>query len=167
RALAWAAAEELERLLEGGPLPRLRVRLSHLAENLRYEEAARLRDRIEALEHVLDRLRRLRQLRSLERCLVAPAVEPGWDKAFFVCGGGVCAVPPLPPGAGARLEIQAGLPLCRATRGRSPGPLTPPQAEALRLLDGFVRRPPPELAVLPLQGELIWAHLDRRRKRAA
>jgi excinuclease UvrABC nuclease subunit len=32
---------------------------AHLAERLRYEEAARLRDRIEALEHVLERLGRL------------------------------------------------------------------------------------------------------------
>ena len=43
RALALSTPDELERLLEGGPLPRLRARLSHLAENLRYEEAARLR----------------------------------------------------------------------------------------------------------------------------
>ena len=43
RALALSTAEELDGLLEGGPLPRLRERLSHLAECLRYEEAARLR----------------------------------------------------------------------------------------------------------------------------
>jgi hypothetical protein len=29
--------------------------------------------------------------------------------------------------------------------------LTPEQAEDLMLLDGFVRRPPPELDVLPLE----------------
>src|SRR5512132_2766049 len=52
RALSSATDEELEGLLEGGPLPRLRARLAHLAESLRYEEAARLRDRVEALEKV-------------------------------------------------------------------------------------------------------------------
>src|SRR6476660_1119620 len=41
RALASATDTGLERLLEGGPLPRLRARLAHLAESLRYEEAAR------------------------------------------------------------------------------------------------------------------------------
>ena len=159
RALASSTAEELDDLLEGGPLPRLRTRLSHLAESLRYEEAARLRDRVEALEHVLDRLRRLEELRRLEVCLVAPAVEPGWRKAFFVAGGGMCALRSVPPGIGAKLEIAAGLTLCRTGRDRCPETLTPEQAEDLLLLDGFVRRPPPELAVLPLDADRITAHL--------
>jgi DNA polymerase III epsilon subunit family exonuclease len=167
RALASSSAEELDGLLQGGPLPRLRARLSHLAENLRYEEAARLRDRIDALEHVLERLRRLERMRRLELCLIAPATEPDWQKAFFVCGGGVCAVRPLPPGAGARLEVGAGLALCQAAREQAGRMLTPEQAEDLLLLDGFVRRPPPELAVLPLDVERITAHLTKSRLRRA
>ena len=95
----------------------------------------------------------------MELCLIAPAGEPGWRKAFFVCGGGVCAVRSLPPGAGARLEIEAGLALCRAARGQAGETMTPEQAEDLLLLDGFVRRPPPELAVLPLDAGRITAHL--------
>jgi DNA polymerase-3 subunit epsilon len=168
RALASSSAAEVDGLLQGGPLPRLRARLSDLGESLRYEEAARLRDRIEALEHVLERLRRLERVRRVELCLIAPAVEPGWQKAFFVCGGRVCAVRSLPPGAGARLEIEAGLACCRASRGLVEEPLTPEQAEDLLLLDGFVRRPPPELSVLPLDAERITAHLmSRRYPRAA
>jgi DNA polymerase-3 subunit epsilon len=162
RALASSTPEEFDALLEGGPLPRLRERLTHLAENLRYEEAARLRDRIEALEHVVERLRRLERLRSQELCLIAPAVEPGWRKAFFVRGG-VCAVRTLPPGPGARLEIGAGLALCRAAGERAAEPLTTEQAEDLVLIDGFVRRPPPELAVLPLDAETILGHLSGAR----
>jgi DNA polymerase III subunit epsilon len=162
RALSTCTPEELDRLHEGGPLPRLQARLAHLSESLRYEEAARLRDRIEALEHIVERLRRLERLRGLELCLIAPMTEPGWQKAFFVCGGGVCAVRALPPGAGAKLEIEAGLALCGAARGRGEEPLTPEQAEDLLLIDGFVRRPPPELAVLPLDAERISAHLARR-----
>ena len=42
RALSSCTPEELDRLLQGGPLPRLRARLSQLAEDQRYEEAARL-----------------------------------------------------------------------------------------------------------------------------
>jgi DNA polymerase-3 subunit epsilon len=162
RALASSTDDELGALLQGGPLPRLRARLSHLAEGLRYEEAARLRDRIEALERVVERLNRLERLRALELCLIAPAVEPGRQKAFFVCGGGVCAVRSLAPGAGARLEIAGALALCRAAREAAPDALTPDQAEDLLLLDGFIRRPPPELAVLPLDAEPIAAHLARR-----
>jgi DNA polymerase III subunit epsilon len=163
RALASSTPEELDALLQGGPLPRLRARLARLAEELRYEEAARLRDRLEALEHVLDRLRRLEALRRLERCLIAPASEPGWLKAFFVCGGGVCAVRSLPPGPGASIEIAAGLALCRAARERAEETLTAEQAEDLLLLDGFVRRPPPELTVLPLDAGQISTHLTNRR----
>ena len=137
------------------------TRLSHLAESLRYEEAARLRDRIEALEGVVERLRRLERLRGLEACLVAPALEPDWHKAFFVSGGRLCSVRSLPPGAGARLEIEAGLSLCRSAGGRSEASLTLDQAEDLLLLDGFVRRPPPELAVLPLDAERIAARFGR------
>jgi DNA polymerase III epsilon subunit family exonuclease len=162
RALALSTPEERDDLLQDGPLPRLRERLSHLAESLRYEEAARLRDRIEALERVVERLRRLERLRSLELCLIAPASEPGWRRAFFVCGGELCTVRSLPPGAGARLEIEAGLAVCRTARERAGDTLTPAQAEDLLLLDGFVRRPPPELAVLPLDAERITEHLTGR-----
>ena len=83
RALSLSTPEELDDLLEGGPLPRLRERLAHLAECLRYEEAARLRDRIEALEHVVERLRRLERLRSMELCLIAPAGEPGLAESLL------------------------------------------------------------------------------------
>jgi hypothetical protein len=99
--------------------------------------------------------------------VIAPASEPGWQKAFFVCGGVVRTVRPLPPGAGARLEIGAGLALCRAAGESSEGPLTPEQAEDLLLLDGFLRRPPPELAVLPLDAELILRHVTGERYRRA
>ena len=167
RALASSTAAEVDALLQGGPLPRLRERLSHLSDCLRYEEAARLRDRIDALEHLVDRLRRLEGLRALEVCLIAPAAETGWKKAFFVSGGGVCAVRPLPPGAGARLEVEAGLALCRTAREHPGGNLAPHQAEDLLLLDGFVRRPPPELAVLPLDSGQINAHLTGSRLRKA
>jgi DNA polymerase III epsilon subunit family exonuclease len=168
RALAASTPEELDALLEGGPLPRLRARLAELAESLRYEEAARLRDRIEALEHVVERLRRLDGLRRRELCLIAPAIESGWQKAFFVSGGEVRAVRSLPPGGGASLEIEAGVALCGSTRERVEEALSPEQAEDLLLVDGFVRRPPPELAVLPLDAERITAQvIGKRLPRAA
>jgi DNA polymerase III epsilon subunit family exonuclease len=160
RALALSTPEELEELElpHGGPLPRLRVRLSDLAESLRYEEAARLRDRIEALEHVLVRLRRLRRLRELELCVIAPGLEPGTKKAFFICGGEVQSRY-LPT---ASFEIEATLALCRSARERAADTLTPEQAEDLLLIDGFVRRPPPELTVLPFDARLIGGYATTR-----
>ena len=158
RALALSTGGELERLLDGGPLPRLRERLGHLAENLRYEEAARLRDRLEALEQVIERLRRLERLRSLEACLIAPALERDWHTAFFVSGGALQTSRPLPPGAGAIVEIETGLSQCRVA-GAAGETLSPEQAEDLLLLDGFIRRPPPEVTVLRLDRDAIAAHL--------
>ena len=152
RALAGASAEELERLLAGGPLPRLHERLANLAECLRYEEAGRLRDRLKALEHILERLRRLEHLREVDAYVIAPAVAPGWRKAFFVRAGAVCAVRPLPPGPGARLEINAGLTIARHIP-RENEPLTGEEAENMILLGSFISRPPPELTVMPLDAE--------------
>jgi DNA polymerase-3 subunit epsilon len=155
RALTWSSTEELDGLLQGRPLQRLRARLSHLSDNLRYEEAARLRDRLEALERVIDRLCRLERLRALELCILAPAIEPGRQKAFFICAGGLCAVRSLRPGA--RRQIEAALSRCSAARERALSPLTPEQAEDLLLVDGFIRRTPPELTVLPLDPDRIEA----------
>src|SRR5438477_3106081 len=109
-------ATELERPTIA--LPRLRRRLAALADARRFEDAARLRDRIAALEQVCRELDRLVRLRAVERCLVAPAAEPGHARAFFVAGGRVAAERTLPPGGGAHLEIEAGA---------APGRRAPPQ----------------------------------------
>ena len=150
------------RLLQGGPLPRLRARLADLTESLRYEEAARLRDRIEALENVLERLAPARAPPRARACLIAPALTPGWRKAFFVGRRRSAPSARSRPGPGARLEIDAGLALA-APPPELEETLTAAQAEDLMLLHGFIRRPPPELAVLPLDAERIAEHLSRRR----
>ena len=101
RALDGASAPELDALARGGPLPRLRARLKDLSDCLRYEDAARLRDRIEALEHVVRDLVRLERLRATKLCVLAPAIEPGFHRAFFVAAGRIAALRTLPPGGGA------------------------------------------------------------------
>jgi hypothetical protein len=54
-------------------------------------------------------------------------------------------------------EVEAGLAACAVEEDEEP--LTAEQAEELLLVGGFVRRPPPELAVLPLDAGRIAAHL--------
>jgi hypothetical protein len=95
----------------------------------------------------------------VDTCLIAPAVDPGWRKAFFVRAGAVCAVRSLPPGPGARLEINAGLTIARHIP-RTRQPLTGEQAEDMLLLGGFIHRPPPELTVIPLDGERLASQLS-------
>jgi DNA polymerase-3 subunit epsilon len=144
RALAGATPGELALLTAGGPLPRLRAKLRDLSESLRYEDAARLRDRIAALEHVIAGLAELQRLRAAEICLLVPAVEEGWRRAFFVADGRVAAVRALPRGPGATLELEAGVAEARAAAAS----LAPEDADELLLIGSFLRRPPPELTVL-------------------
>jgi DNA polymerase III epsilon subunit family exonuclease len=161
RALQGATPAELALLTSGGPLPRLRMRLRDLAESLRYEDAARLRDRITALEHVVSDLAELARLRAAELCLLAPAVEDGYRRAFFVAGGRVAAVRTLPPGPGAELELEAGIAEARAKQES----LRAEDADELRLVASFLRRPPPELAVARFAD--VEAGYDRLDGRAA
>jgi excinuclease UvrABC nuclease subunit len=158
RALDGASEDELARLLAGGPLPRLRRRLAELAACLRYEDAARLRDRIAALEAVIQQLARLERLRAERRCLVTPAAEPGWRRAFFVAGGRVCAARTLPPGGGARLEVELGVGAARSALAGAPS-YAPEDADELLVVEEFLRRPPPELQMLPLDSAAICAQL--------
>ena len=128
-------------------LPRLRHRLRELSEARRFEDAGRLRDRIAALERVCRELARLNRVRRLECCVLVPAGEPAYVRAFFVAGGRVAAERTLPPGGGSALEVEAGL-----AAARRAGEL---DLDELLLVDSFLRRPPPELHVAPLEREAI------------
>ena len=150
RALDGASADELER--PELALPRLRARLHHLADCRRYEDAARLRDRIGALEQILGYLRRVERLRHARCCLIVPAAEPGFARAVFVAGGRVAAVRTFPRGDGARLEVEAGL---AETNCAPPEHLAAEELDALLAIGTFLRRPPPELRVAPLDANEI------------
>ncbi|HET8529231.1 MAG TPA: hypothetical protein VFL60_09990, partial [Gaiellaceae bacterium] len=137
-------------------LPRLRRRLAVLEDARRCEDAARQRDRVQALERVCRELDRLARMRAVERCVLAPALEPGHVRAFFVAGGRVCAERTLPPGGGAHLEVEAGLAAARrALREDEPGDL-----DELYLVGTFLRRPPPELKIVRLDRETILRTAD-------
>jgi excinuclease UvrABC nuclease subunit len=132
-------------------LPRLRRRLAELADARRYEDAARLRDRLQALERVCRELDRVASLHAVERCIVVPAAQPEHARAFFIAGGRVAAERTLPPGGGAHLEIEAGLAAARrALHAEEHGDL-----DELFLVGTFLRKPPPELRIVPLDKEAI------------
>jgi hypothetical protein len=132
---------DLER--PGAAVPRLRRRLAALAEALRYEDAARLRDRLKAVEALVPELERLRRLRATELCLLVPADRPGYRRAYFVACGQVAAVRVVPPGPGAQLELQTGIAQARHAQPS----LAPEHADELLVVAQFLRRPPPELEV--------------------
>ena len=138
-------------------LPRLRRRLAELADARRFEDAARLRDRLQALERVCHELQRLERLRAVKRCLLAPAAEPGHVRAVFVSDGRVAAERTLPPGGGAHLEIEAGLAAC----SHPPASDTVNDIDELFLIGTFLRRPPPELQIVPLEKDAIVRAMTR------
>ena len=134
---------------EGEPadaLPALRAKLKRLSRDLRFEDAARLRDRIAALAEIAGALAELERLRALELCLLVPAVEDGFQRAFFVSGGRVVAARTLLAGAAGRVETEAGL----AAADRAEASLAPADMDELLLIGSFLRRPPPELRIVPL-----------------
>ena len=134
-------------------LPRLRGRLRELSDARRFEDAGRLRDRMSALERICRELKRLDRVRRLECCVLLPGGDPGYVRALFVAGGRVAAERTLPPGGGATLEVEAGL-----AAARRAGEL---DLDELLLVDSFIRRPPPELRVAPLEREAILAATQR------
>jgi DNA polymerase III epsilon subunit family exonuclease len=152
--------DELER--PETAVPRLQRRLRELAEARRFEDAGRLRDRLAALERVCRELKRLDRVRRLECCLLVPADDAGYVRAFFVAGGRVAAERTLPPGGGAALEVEAGLAAARRDSLVSVAATGPElELDELLLVDSFLRRPPPELRVAPLERRAVLAAAHR------
>jgi DNA polymerase III epsilon subunit family exonuclease len=153
RALDGASDEELSD--PALALPRLRAKLRDLAECRRYEDAARLRDRLDALEWLVRTSRRVERLRRTRACVLVPGLEPGFVRAYFVAGGRVAAARLLPPGEGARLEIAAGLAAIPEVAQATDCYLEAEALDELLLIGTFLRRPPPELRVARLEPDDI------------
>jgi DNA polymerase-3 subunit epsilon len=133
-------------------LPPLRAKLRRLASDLRFEDAARLRDRVRALEEVANRIAELDRLRASRLCLLAPAREPGFWRAFLVARGRVVERT-VPRGPGGRIELDAGLAVAEAAEVS----FAPEDAAALVVVAGVLRRTPPEVRVLTLDGAVTLA----------
>ncbi len=153
-------ARRAARALEGhdsddidAALPALRARVSSLGRALRFEDAGRLRDHLAGLEAAVEALRELERLRSLCTCVAVPAREPGFVRVHAITAGRVAATRLVPRGAGAAHEAAALVAEARrATLSRAPE-----DADELRLVASFLRRPPPELRVCALEVDAICA----------
>ena len=147
QAAAWEAPADA--------VPALRARLKKLARELRFEDAARLRDRLEALEDVIGDIAEAERLRALRVCLVVPGPD-GARRGVFVAKGRVVSIRPLPDGPPSRLlqtlEGRAGL----ADVARAERTYAAEAADELAVVAGFLRRPPPELEVLELRHFPAW-----------
>jgi DNA polymerase III epsilon subunit family exonuclease len=147
RALGDFDGDDLE-----AALPPLRAKLRRLASDLRFEDAARLRDRVRALEEVAGRIAELDRLRTSRLCLLAPAREAGFQRAFLIVRGRVVERT-VPAGPGGRIELDAGLAVASAAEVS----FAPEDAAALVVVAGMLRHPPPEVRVVPLDGAVTLA----------
>ncbi len=136
-------------------LPAVRAKLRRLARDLRFEDAARLRDRLGALEDVVKHLEELERLRAARLCVLAPAREPGFRRAFFVAAGRVATVRTVPEGAPGAVEVRSGL--ARVVHDAAEPSFEPADADELLLVSGFLRRPGPELRIVSLDADQILA----------
>jgi hypothetical protein len=146
RALDGHDSDDVESVL-----PALRERVRGLGHALRFEDAARLRDRLAGLEEAVAALRELDRLRSLRACLVVPARQPGFALVHAVAAGRVSAARLVPRGGGGAHEAAALV----AEAHRAALSRAPEDADELRLVASFLRRPPPELRVGPLEVDAI------------
>jgi DNA polymerase III epsilon subunit family exonuclease len=124
-------------------LPRLRARLRELVECRRFEDAARVRDRLAAVEDIVRAVQRIEHARRTRCCVIVPSSEPGYARGIFVANGRIADVRTL----ASRLEVEAGL-----AAAELPGD---EDLDELLLVGTFLRRPPPELRVAPLDAERI------------
>ena len=124
-------------------LPRLRRRLRDLSECRRFEDAARLRDRMAAVEDVVRAVERVERARNMRCCVIVPAAGSGYARGIFVANGRIADVRTL----ASRVEVDAGL---AATK--LPGD---EDLDELLLIGTFMRRPPPELRVARLDADEI------------
>jgi excinuclease UvrABC nuclease subunit len=125
-------------------LPRLRARLQDLVECRRFEDAARLRDRIAAVEDVVRSVQRIERARRTRCCVIVPSTEPGCARGIFVANGRIADVRTL----ASPLEVDAGLAAAERTAEEE-------DLDELMLVQTFLRRPPPELRVAPLERDAI------------
>jgi DNA polymerase III subunit epsilon len=124
-------------------LPRLRGRLRDLVDCRRFEDAARLRDRMSAVEDVVRTKQRIERLRQLRCCVIVPSSDPAYARGIFVAEGRIADVRTL----ASRVEVEAGLAATERTGAED--------LDELLLVGTFIRRPPPELRVAPLDAEEI------------
>jgi DNA polymerase III epsilon subunit family exonuclease len=124
-------------------LPRLRRRLRDLSDCRRFEDAGRLRDRIAAVEDVVRAVRRIERVRATRCCIIVPSTEPGYPRGYFIASGRIADVRTL----ASRVEVEAGLAATHVPGEES--------LDELLLISTFLRRPPPELRVAPLEAETI------------
>ena len=169
RAAVQQAADVL-RGRDGSLLDRMVRRRDELAEELRFEEAARLRDRIRALEHVVGSQRRLEAVSERNLLIVAPSRRPKARELFFIRAGRLVHQTTATTATRAATLARS---LRTVYQAIGSNVVTRDVVDEMHLLDGWLRRHSHELTIVEVDPvdltptlEQITAALRTRRRRS-
>jgi DNA polymerase III subunit epsilon len=140
-AATAAARAWLESTPAGGPAGLLAERMRLLSSERRFEEAAAVRDQLDALEGGRRALVRLRGAARRSGVVLAPDVDDRFVQAFACAGGRVVARRRLPRAGDGRLEAAALVAALAHGLRDPPSSLTPAQAEQARIVAAALARP--------------------------
>jgi DNA polymerase-3 subunit epsilon len=141
---AWLAEGDGE-----PPSSALRMRLCALRDQQRYEEAARARDQLAALERAQRVLGRLQRCGRRSGVLLAPDRDDRFVQAFAVARGRVVARRRLPRAGDARLEVAPLLVAMEAGMHGRWAPFSPIEAQQARIVAAAFARPGLTVQAIP------------------
>lgn len=133
------AVNEAVRLVKGegtGLVERLTARRDELADELRFEEAAELRDRIKDLEALVRAQRKLNAVSERNLVVVAPAAQPDQGRLFVVKDGRLVREVSVP--LRARPAALRGV-LKSAFQQSAEGPVSRDEVDDMFILDSWLR----------------------------
>ena len=148
-----AAAGWLAGRSGGAELSRIRARMAALSAERRFEQAAELRDQLDALESVRRSLARLDRAAARRGVVLAADLDDRFVQAFACSGGRVVARRRVPRAGDGTLELAPlAASLAEAAAGRR-SPLEPDQADVAHVIAAAFARPGRDLAVAQIGNE--------------
>jgi excinuclease UvrABC nuclease subunit len=162
-AAGWLRGEDGGTAVSG-----LRTRMAALGADRRFEEAAQLRDQLEALERVRSALGRLRAAAARSGVLLAADMDDRFVQAFACAGGRVVARRRLPRAGDAALECAPLVAPLRSALESRPVPLRPDQADVAHVIAAAFARPGRSVVAVPLSADAVASaatHIAVRRER--
>jgi len=124
--------------------------IAQLSADCRFEEAAGLRDRLDALDGVRRTLQRLRRAAARTGVLLAADLDARFVNAFACSGGRVVARRRLPRAGDGLLECRPLAAALVEAASTPAAPLAPDQAEAARVIAAAFARPGRDVVAVPL-----------------
>jgi DNA polymerase III subunit epsilon len=154
RAVA-AAADWLRGGDGGAAIAGLRARMAALSDDRRFEEAAGLRDQLDALERVRTALGRVRKAAGRSGVLLSSDIDDRFVQAFACAGGRVVARRRLPRSGDAALECAPLLAALEAALAGAPAPLAPDQVDEALLIGSSFARPGRNVVAVPIAADEV------------